>query len=407
MTRSPIMHEPKHLFIPGPTNVPDRIRRAMNLAMEDIRAPDFPELVLPLFQDLKPVFRTTDGTIYIFPSSGTGAWEAALTNTLSPGDRVVVASYGRFSTLWAGMCRDLGFETEELETPWGEAFPAERLARLLEQDTDHTVKAVLVCQNETTTGVASDVAAVRRVLDGLDHPALLQVDGISSIGCLDFRMDEWGVDLAIAGSQKGFMLPTGLGIVAVSPKALEAARKATCRRSFFHFDAHDSANGQGYFPYTPATTLLRGLRVALDMLAEEGMDNVVARHRRLAEGVRRAVAAWNLDLCAQRPEIRSDTVSTVMLPPTVKSEDVTRIAYYRYNTSFGAGLDRLAGRAFRIGHLGMLDEVKLISALGAAELSLRDAGVAIVPGSGVGAAIAFYGETKAPLLQPVPERAAV
>ena len=387
------MTEPKHLFIPGPTNIPDRVRRAMNLAMEDIRAPDFPELTKPLFRDLKTLFKSETGEIFLFPSSGTGAWEAALTNTLSPGDRVIVASFGQFSMLWAKMCRDLGFETEEWEIPWGEAFPLERLEERLAQPDAAGIKAVLVCQNETATGVASDVAGVRRILDAAGHPALLMVDGISSIACIEFRMDEWGVDLAIAGSQKGLMLPTGLSVVCASRKALAASETAKCRRSYFDFAWHAGANKDGYFPYTPATQLLRGLRVSLDILAEEGIENVWARHNRLAEGVRRAVRAWGLDICAARPEIASDTVTAVVVPEGIDSADVVRTAYHKYNTSFGVGLSKVAGRVFRIGHLGALDEVKILSGIAAAEITLRDCGVGLQAGSGVGAAIDYYRET--------------
>ncbi|MEQ8832047.1 MAG: aminotransferase class V-fold PLP-dependent enzyme [Alphaproteobacteria bacterium] len=387
------MTEPKHLFIPGPTNIPDRVRRAMNLAMEDIRAPDFPELTKPLFHDLKTLFKSETGEIFLFPSSGTGAWEAALTNTLSPGDRVIVASFGQFSMLWAKMCRDLGFETEEWEIPWGEAFPLERLEERLAQPDAAGIKAVLVCQNETATGVASDVAGVRRILDAADHPALLMVDGISSIACIEFRMDEWGVDLAIAGSQKGLMLPTGLSVVCASRKALAASETAKCRRSYFDFAWHAGANKDGYFPYTPATQLLRGLRVSLDILAEEGIENVWTRHNRLAEGVRRAVRAWGLETCAARPEIASDTVTAVVVPEGIDSADVVRTAYHRYNTSFGVGLSKVAGRVFRIGHLGALDEVKILSGIAAAEIAMRDCGINLQAGSGVGAAIDYYRET--------------
>lgn len=387
------MTEPKHLFIPGPTNIPDRVRRAMNLAMEDIRAPDFPELTKPLFRDLKTLFKSETGEIFLFPSSGTGAWEAALTNTLSPGDRVIVASFGQFSMLWAKMCRDLGFETEEWEIPWGEAFPLERLEERLAQPDAAGIKAVLVCQNETATGVASDVAGVRRILDAADHPALLMVDGISSIACIEFRMDEWGVDLAIAGSQKGLMLPTGLSVVCANRKALAAGETAKCRRSYFDFAWHAGANKDGYFPYTPATQLLRGLRVSLDILAEEGIENVWARHNRLAEGVRRAVRAWGLETCAARPETASDTVTAVIVPEGIDSADIVRTAYHRYNTSFGVGLSKVAGRVFRIGHLGALDEVKILSGIAAAEIALRDCGVGLQAGSGVGAAIDYYRET--------------
>lgn len=387
------MTEPKHLFIPGPTNIPDRVRRAMNLAMEDIRAPDFPELTKPLFRDLKTLFKSETGEIFLFPSSGTGAWEAALTNTLSPGDGVIVASFGQFSMLWAKMCRDLGFETEEWETQWGEAFPLDRLEDRLSQPDAAGIKAVLVCQNETATGVASDVAGVRRILDAADHPALLMVDGISSIACIEFRMDEWGVDLAIAGSQKGLMLPTGLSVVCASQKALAASETAKCRRSYFDFVWHAGANKDGYFPYTPATQLLRGLRVSLDILAEEGIENVWARHTRLAEGVRRAVCAWGLDICAARPEIASDTVTAVVVPEGIDSADVVRTAYHKYNTSFGVGLSKVAGRVFRIGHLGALDEVKILSGIAAAEIAMRDCGIDLQAGSGVGAAINYYRET--------------
>lgn len=387
------MTEPKHLFIPGPTNIPDRVRRAMNLAMEDIRAPDFPDLTKPLFRDLKTLFKSETGEIFLFPSSGTGAWEAALTNTLSPGDRVIVASFGQFSMLWAKMCRDLGFETEEWEMPWGEAFPLDRLEERLTRPDAETIKAVLVCQNETATGVTSDVAGVRRILDAADHPALLMVDGISSIACIEFRMDEWGVDLAIAGSQKGLMLPTGLSVVCASRKAMAASETAQCRRSYFDFAWHGGANKDGYFPYTPATQLLRGLRVSLDILAEEGIEDVWARHGRLAEGVRRAVAAWGLDICAARPGIASDTVTAVIVPEGIDSAAVVRTAYHKYNTSFGVGLSKVAGRVFRIGHLGALDEVKVLSGIAAAEIALRDCGVELQAGSGVGAAIDHYRET--------------
>jgi alanine-glyoxylate transaminase/serine-glyoxylate transaminase/serine-pyruvate transaminase len=389
------MSEPKHLFIPGPTNIPDRVRRAMNLAMEDIRAPDFPELTRPIFADLKKVFLTESAEIFLFPSSGTGAWEAALTNTLSPGDKVIVGSFGQFSMLWAKMCRDLGLDCEEWEVPWGEAFPVERLRERLAEPDAAEIKAVLVCHNETATGVTSDVAGVRAALDEASHPALLMVDGISSIASIEFRMDDWGVDLAIAGSQKGLMLPTGLSVVCVSQKAMAATETATLRRSYFDFKWHAGANKDGFFPYTPATQLLRGLRVSLDMLLEEGIEQVWARHHRLAEGVRRAVGAWGLDVCAMRPEIASDTVTAVVVPEEVDSAQVVKTAYHRYNTSFGVGLTKVAGKVFRIGHLGMLDEVKVLSGLAAAEIAMRDCGIEIQAGSGVGAAIEYYRGTGA------------
>ncbi len=387
----------KHLFIPGPTNVPERVRMAMNVPMEDIRAPDFPELTLPLFEDLKKVFRTETGRAFIFPSSGTGAWEAALSNTLSPGDKVIVSSIGVFSMLWAKMSRDLGLEVIEYDEEWGDAFPLERLAEDLAADKDKAIKAVLVCQNETTTGVVSDVAGVRRLLDTHDHPAMLYVDGVSSIGSIDFRMDDWGVDLAVTGSQKGFMLPTGLGIIAVSQKALEASKTAGLKRSYFSFDWHAPLNDQGFFPYTPATVMLRGLREALNMIFEEGLENIFARHTRIAGGVRAAVSAWGLQTCAKRPEIQSDTVTTVMLPEGIDGNAVILNAYNRYNCSFGKGLLRLDGKAFRIGHLGYMDEGLALTGLGLAELAMIDAGVDIVPGSGVGAAVSHYSRAQSEL----------
>ena len=264
------------LFIPGPTNMPDQIRLAMDISLEDIRAPDFPSLTMPLFRDLKQIFKTDTGQVFIFPGSGTGGWEAAISNTLSPGDKVLASRFGQFSHLWIDLCQRLGMEVEAVDVPWGEGVPLELYAERLAADKSHEIKAVLVCQNETATGVTSDVAGVRKALDASDHPALLMVDGVSSIASIDFRMEAWGVDLAVSGSQKGFMLPTGLAIVGVSQKALAAYDAAKCRRCFFDFGDMMRTNKDGYFPYTPATTLLRGLRASVDMLLSEGLDNVFA-----------------------------------------------------------------------------------------------------------------------------------
>ena len=378
------------LFIPGPTNIPETIRRAMDVPQEDQRAPDFPKFTLGLFRDLKKVFKTTEGQVFLFPGSGTGGWEAALTNTLSPGDRVLAASFGQFSHLWIEMCRRLGLEVEAIEGEWGEGAPIESYAERLAADKDHRIKAVLVCHNETATGVTSDVAALRRALDAASHPAMLYVDGVSSIASIDFRMDEWGVDLAVAGSQKGFMLPTGLAIVAVSQKALAAAAGAKSYRCYFDFADMARTNKDGFFPYTPATTLLRGLRASLDMLQSEGLEQVFQRHHNLAEGVRRAVAAWGLKLCARHPRWHSDTVSAIVLPPGFDSNRLVRHAYERYNLSLGVGLAKVAGRVFRIGHLGMLDEIMLLGAIAGTEMALSDIGVPIELGSGVAAAQAHY-----------------
>jgi alanine-glyoxylate transaminase/serine-glyoxylate transaminase/serine-pyruvate transaminase len=282
------------LFIPGPTNMPFQLRQAMEIPLEDQRSPDFPAFTLPLFQDLKKIFKTETGQVFLFPGSGTGGWEAAVTNTLTPGDKVVIAVFGQFSHLWGDLCQRHGLDVDIIDTEWGVGARPEEYARRLEADRDKKIKAVLVCHNETATGVKSDIAPIRKVLDDLDHPALLMVDGVSSIASLDFRMDEWGVDIAVAGSQKGFMLPTGLAIVAASQKALACYEAAKLPRCFFDFGDMIKLNAQGYFPYTPATTLLRGLRASIDMLQDEGLDNVFARHLRLAEAVREGVRAWGL-----------------------------------------------------------------------------------------------------------------
>ncbi|HWJ99376.1 MAG TPA: aminotransferase class V-fold PLP-dependent enzyme [Xanthobacteraceae bacterium] len=374
------------LFTPGPTNMPFPVRQAMDVPMEDIRAPDFPNFTLPLFQDLKKAFKTEKGQVFMFPSSGTGGWEAAITNTLSPGDKVLIAVFGQFSHLWADLCRRKGLNVEAMECEWGEGFPVELAAEKLAADKSHEIKAVLVCHNETTTGVTSDLGGVRKALDAAKHPALLMADGISSIASIDFRMDEWGVDCAVAGSQKGFMLPTGLAIVAVSQKALEAHKSAKLTRCFFDFADMMRTNKDGYFPYTPATTLMRGLRASLDMLFAEGLDNVFARHHRIAEGVRQGVAAWGLSLCAKAPKWHSDTVSTVMVPKGFNSEDVVKTAYYRYKMSLGLGLSKIAGKGYRIGHLGFFNEIMALQALAGAEMAMMDAGIPIVAGSGVAAA---------------------
>jgi len=393
------------LFIPGPTNMPQAVRAAMDISLEDQRAPDFPQFTLGLFRDLKKIFKTETGRVFIFPSSGTGGWEAALTNTLSPGDRVLASRFGQFSHLWIEMCRRLGLEVDAIDAEWGEGVPVETYAERLAADRHHRIKAVLVCHNETATGVASDVAAVRHALDAARHPALLYVDGVSSIASVDFRMDEWGVDVAVTGSQKGLMLPTGLGILCVSPKALEAAASAKLPHCYFDFADMARTNKDGYFPYTPATTLMRGLRASVDLLLAEGLDQVFARHRRLAEGVRRAVAAWGFQLVARHPRWYSDTVSAIYVPEGHDANAVVRRAYERYDLSLGVGLSKLAGRVFRIGHLGSLNEVMLLGALAGAELALTDTGVPVALGSGVAAAQEFWTEVK-PAAVPAPKRAA-
>lgn len=378
------------LFVPGPTNIPERIRRAMDVPLEDHRASDFPAFVLPLLADLKKVFQTRDGHVFIFAASGTGGWEAAITNTLSPGDKVLQARFGQFSHLWAELCRRLGMQ---VETPWGEGVPLDRYAEILAADGAHAIKMVLVTHNETATGVTSDLAGVRRVLDDLGHPALIAVDGVSAIGSIDFRMDEWGIDLAVSGSQKGLMLPTGLGLVGASRKALAAMHSARCARSYFDFGEMLRMNADGWFPYTPAVTLLHGLRASIDMLLEEGLPQVFARHARYAEAVRKAVAAWGLELSARDPKWYSNTVSAIVVPDGIDAGAVVGNAYRRYNLSLGGGLGEVAGKVFRIGHLGDLNELMILSALAGTEMALRDSGIEVAPGSGVGAASEFLRET--------------
>jgi alanine-glyoxylate transaminase / serine-glyoxylate transaminase / serine-pyruvate transaminase len=380
------------LFIPGPTNMPFAVRQAMDVPLEDQRSPDFPAFTLPLFRDLKKVFKTDKGQVFLFPSSGTGGWEAAITNTLSPGDKVLIAVFGQFSHLWADLCRRHGLIVDVIDVAWGEGVPLDICEARLQADTQHEIKAVLVCHNETATGVTSDVAGVREALDAARHPALLMVDGVSSIASIDFRMDEWAVDVAVSGSQKGFMLPTGLAIVAVSQKALAAHKSAKCPRCFFDFADMIRTNKDGFFPYTPATTLLRGLRASVDMLLAEGLDNVFARHHRLAEGARHGVAAWGLELCAKASKWHSDTVTAICVPAGFNSDDVVRTAYYRYRMSLGVGLSKVAGRVFRIGHIGHVNEIMILQVLAGCEMALRDVGVPVAAGSGVAAAQEHFRE---------------
>ncbi len=381
-----------HLFIPGPTNVPDDVRMAMNVPMQDQRGPEFGAMTLGILADLKRIFRTTKGEVLLFPGSGTGAWEAAITNTLNPGDRVLMARHGQFSTLWAEMATRLGLQVDVIDVAWGAGTPVSEFARKLAADRKGEIKAVFVTHNETATGVTSDVAAVRRAMDDAFHDALLLVDGVSSVASIDFRMDDWGVDLAVTGSQKGLMCPAGMGILAVSEKALEAAKTATMRRAYFEFADMLATAKTGYFPYTPPTQILQGLRRALDRINAEGFESVLARHARLAEGVRRAVGAWGLVTCAEHPSLASNTVTAIRTPDGVDAREVIRIGYERYNTSFGSGLARLSGKVFRIGHLGDLNEAMCLTALSVAEMALVEAGADIAFGSGVAAAQSWYAQ---------------
>ncbi len=386
------------VFIPGPTNIPDRLRFALSGQTEDHRSPDFVGILAPVLSDLKKVFKTNSGTIITFPASGTGGWEAAVTNTLSPGDKVLAARHGMFSHRWIDLCQRHGLDVEIIECEWGQGAPADLIGQRLAADKANAIKAVLVTHNETATGVVSDVGAVRRAMDGAGHPAMLYVDAVSSLASMDFRMDEWGVDLAVSGSQKGFMLPTGMAIVGVSEKAMGAVASAKCPRCFFDFRDMAGANAKGGFPYTPPVQLIQGLRKSLDMLLEEGLDNVFARHARIAEGVRRAVNAWGLRVCAQAPHLYSDTVTAVLVPAGFNSDTLTNHAYDAYDVSFGVGLGQMAGKAFRIGHLGSLTEVMALSGLATLEMAMKDLDYPITLGSGVAAAQEYYRSTKSAAL---------
>ena len=381
----------KSLFVPGPTNVPDVIRKAIDVPMEDHRAPDLPDFILPLLNDVKKVFKTISGQVFIFPASGTGAWEAAVTNTLNPGDKVLAARFGQFSHLWIDMCERIGLNVQVVECEWGSGVPMETFREILSADKSGTIKAVLATQNETATGVKTDIGAIRNVMDDANHQAMLYVDGVSSIASVDFQMDAWGVDLAVSGSQKGFMLPAGLAIMAASQKAIKASENATMRRCYFDFGDMVKTNATGYFPYTPPMSLLRGLRASLDRIFDEGLENIFARHTFLAEGVRQAVSAWGLSLCAKEPQWYSDTVTAILVPESKDANRVIKHAYHRYGLSLGAGLSVVAGKLFRIGHLGDLNELMLMSAISGAEMAMRDVGIMEVEaGSGVAAAQEYY-----------------
>lgn len=393
------MSDQNPVFIPGPTNIPDRLRHAMQVQTRDHRAPDFVETFAPVLEDTKRVFGTTDGRIITFPSSGTGGWEAAISNTLSPGDSVLVARYGMFSHRWIDMCQRHGLDVQIIECDWGAGAPADRFEAALSADKARKIKAVLVTHNETATGVVSDIAAVRSAMDGAGHPALLMVDCVSSLASMPFEMDAWGVDVAVAGSQKGFMLATGMAILGVSEKALSHMESAKLPRTFFDFRDMLAANAKGGFPYTPPLQLIYGMRESLKMLFEEGLDNVYARHTRLAGGVRAAVRAWGMDLVAQSPELYSDTVSAIYVPRGFDSNALTEHAFSAYGLSFGVGLGQMSGKAFRIGHLGMLTDVMVLSGLAGIEMAMADLDYPVRLGTGVAAAQSHFRASRAASLK--------
>ena len=369
--------------IPGPTNVPERVLRAMDRAVIDHRGPEFAALVSSILPDLKRVFRTGDGEVVIYPSSGTGAWEAALVNTLSPGDRVLAFDVGHFSALFARAARNLGLDVEEAPGRWGSPVSPAEVESRLRADRERRIRAVLVVHNETSTGVRSDVAAIRRAMDAAAHEALLIVDTVSSLASMDFRFDEWRIDVALTGSQKGLMLPPGLAILCAGPRALSAGVRATLPRNFFDWRPILRDNIAGFYPYTPATNLLYALREALDMLLEEGLENVLARHHRLAEAVRAAVRAWRLELLCDDPRAYSDSLTAVVVPQGIDSDAVIRRAQERFDLALGVGLGTLKGKVFRIGHLGALNELEVAATIAGTEMALAECGVDVELGSGV------------------------
>ena len=381
------------VFIPGPTNIPDRLRQAMNVQTQDHRAPDFVKTLAPVLRDTKKVFGTTSGEVITFPGSGTGGWEAGITNTLSPGDKVLVARYGMFSHRWIDLCERHQLDVQIIECPWGTGAPADKFQEILSADSNHEIKAVLVTHNETATGVLSDVSAVRKGMDSAGHPALLFVDCVSSLASVPFEMDAWGVDIAVSGSQKGFMIATGMAIVGVSQKALAAMDTAKLPRTYFDFRDMMSANAGGGYPYTPPLQLIYGLKESLAMLFEEGLDNVYARHHRIAQGVREAVNAWGFSLCAATPDLYSDTVSAIYVPEGFDSNELTEHAFNKFGVSFGVGLGEMNGKAFRIGHLGMLTDVMALSGLATIEMAMADLNYPIHQGCGVAAAQDYYRTT--------------
>ena len=378
------------VFIPGPTNMPEAIRQACYMPTIDHRSPVFGKILHPCLDGVRKVMKSGTAHIFIFPSTGTGGWETALSNTLSPGDGVLAARNGMFSHRWIDMCQRHGLDVTIVEMPWGQGVSAAQYEAVLKGDTGHRIKVVLATHNETATGVKSDIAAVRKALDAAGHPAMLFVDGVSSIGSMDFRFDEWGVDIAVTGSQKGFMLPAGLAIVGFSDKAMKAIETAKLPRTFF--DVRDMAKGyaNNAFPYTPPVGLMNGLKLSLEMIEAEGLENVFARHHRIAEGVRRAVAAWGLKLCAASPEVYSDSVSAIRTPEGFNATDIVTVAARDYGMAFGVGLGEVAGKAFRIGHLGSLTDAMMLSGLATAEMVMVDLGLDIKLGSGVAAAQDYY-----------------
>lgn len=387
-------HSGRHfLQIPGPTNVPDRVLRAIDAPTIDHRGPNFARLGAEVLEGLKPVFGTR-GPVVIYPASGTGAWEAALVNTLSAGDRVLMFETGQFATLWKQLAERLGLEVELLPGDWRSGVDVAQVEARLAEDREGAIKAVCAVHNETSTGVTSDIPGLRRAMDRADHGALLLVDTISSLGSIEYRHDEWGVDVTVAGSQKGLMLPPGLSFNAVSEKALAASKQAGLPRSYWRWDEMLGPNARGFFPYTPATNLLYGLREALAMLQEEGLEQVFARHARHGEATRRAVQAWGLEVLCRNPAEHSNSLTAVLVPEGHSADALRQTILERFDMSLGAGLGRLADKVFRIGHLGDFNDLTLAGTLSGVEMGLGLAGVPHQRG-GVQTALSHLAETSA------------
>jgi alanine-glyoxylate transaminase / serine-glyoxylate transaminase / serine-pyruvate transaminase len=381
-----MIHTGRHfLQIPGPTNVPDRVLRAMDRPVIDHRGPEFPKLATEVLEGLRPVFQTT-GPVVIYPASGSGAWEAAIVNTLSPGDRALMFETGHFSNLWRDIAQRHGLLVEYVPGNWRRGVSPAEVEQRLAEDANHTIKAVMVVHNETSTGVTSRVAEVRRSMDRVRHPALLMVDTISSLASMDYRHDEWGVDVTVAGSQKGLMLPPGLGFNAISEKALAAAKSAKSPRYYWDWQEMLKPNRAGFFPYTPATNLIWGLRESLLMLQEEGLSNVFRRHDRHAEATRAAVRAWGMEVVCEDPREYSSSLTAVLMPEGHDADRLREFILENFDMSLGTGLGRFAGKVFRIGHLGHFNDLMLAGALSGVEMGLRLAGVPHQPG-GVTAAL--------------------
>jgi alanine-glyoxylate transaminase/serine-glyoxylate transaminase/serine-pyruvate transaminase len=379
------------LQIPGPTNVPDRVLRALSKPTIDHRGPEFAELSLEVLAGLQRIFQTS-GPVVVYPSSGTGAWEAALVNTLSPGDKVLMFETGHFATLWYNIALALGLEVDFVPTNWRHGVKPEIVAEKLAEDKTHQIKSVMVVHNETSTGVASRIPLIREAIDRADHPALLMVDTISSLASIDYRHEAWGVDVTIGCSQKGLMLPPGLGLNAISPKALQASKSAKLPKSFWDWQAMLAANQVGFFPYTPATNLLYGLREAIQMLEEEGLPNVFARHDRHAQATRQAVQAWGLEILCENPTEYSSSLTAVMMPRGFEADALLNLLLEKFDMCLGIGLGKVKGKIFRIGHLGDFNDLMLAGTLAGLEMGLALAGIPFSKG-GVAAALDFLAST--------------